>query len=98
MNGDSNIERKSRYSTMLDGLEESMVPHEHQMSDSKLLKDMCKVIEKALPSSKFDRGLDIKGSFHHDRYFEEYLKRQEGNLKPKLNNRYRDKLSNRYRD
>ena len=39
------------------------------MSDSTLLKDMCVVIDKALPSNKHDH-FDIKGSFSHDRYFE----------------------------
>jgi len=33
------------------------------MSDSKLLKDMCKVIEKALPSNKLDKNFQIKGTF-----------------------------------
>jgi hypothetical protein len=57
------------------------------MSDSKLLKDMCRVIEKALPSSKNDTNFQIKGSFNsinHDRIFEEYLKQEERRLKPKL--------------
>lgn len=44
MNGDSVAERKSRYSTLLNALEDSNVNDEHLMSDSKLLKDMCKVI------------------------------------------------------
>ena len=51
------------------------------MSDSKLLKDMCKVIEKALPTTKQDHRFEIKGSFnsinHDHRYFEDYLKKQE---------------------
>jgi hypothetical protein len=55
MNGDSVAERKSRYSTLLNALEDSKVNDEHLMSDSKLLKDMCKVIEKALPSNKNDK-------------------------------------------
>jgi hypothetical protein len=71
-------------------LEDSKVQDEHMMSDSKLLKDMCKVIEKALPSNKPDHRLDIKGSFTHDRYFEEYLKKQEGRFKPKLRDRYKE--------
>lgn len=42
------------------------------MSDSKLLKDMCKVIEKALPTTKLDPNFQIKGSFNsvnQDRVF-----------------------------
>lgn len=44
MNGDSEAERKSRYSTLLNALEDTKLNDEHMMSDSKLLKDMCKVI------------------------------------------------------
>lgn len=57
------------------------------MSDSKLLKDMCKVIEKALPSNKHDNHFEIKGSFNHfttHHIFEEYIKREEKKNKPKL--------------
>lgn len=75
---DSAIEKKSKYSTLLDALEESKIPEEHHMSDSKLLKDMCKAIEKALPKNQ--APLDIKGTFHHlthPRIFEEYLQRQQ---------------------
>ena len=42
------------------------------MSDSKLLNDMCKAIDKALPASKFDKNFEIKGSFtnlNHDKFF-----------------------------
>lgn len=60
------------------------------MSDSKLLKDMCKVIEKALPSSKQDQiHFEIKGSFDQGRYFDEYLKKQQNKYKPKLKDRYK---------
>ena len=89
------VEKKSRYSTMLDALEESKVNEDHHMSDSKLLKDMCKVIEKALPSTKQDNRFEIKGSFSHDRYFEDYLKRQEGKFKPKLAGRYKENDQNK---
>ena len=44
INGDSLAEKKSRYSTLLDALEETKGNEENHMSDSKLLKDMCKVI------------------------------------------------------
>ena len=47
-------EKRSRYSTLLDALEETKGHDENHMSDSKLLKDMCKVIEKALPTTKYD--------------------------------------------
>ena len=67
------------------------------MSDSKLLKDMCKVIEKALPSTKHDHRFDIKGSFNHDKYFEDFIKKQEGRFKPKLNNRYKETDQNKVR-
>lgn len=39
------------------------------MSDSKLLKDMCKQIEKVLPSSKFDGNFHIQGAFNNERIF-----------------------------
>ena len=92
MNGDSMAEKKSRYSTMLDALEESKLNADNMMSDSKLLKDMCKTIERALPSTKNDHCFEIKGSFSQaqDHYFEEYLQRQEGRFKPKLKDRYKD--------
>jgi hypothetical protein len=44
-------------------LEESKVGDDNMMSDSKLLKDMCKVIEKALPTTKMDKNFQIKGSY-----------------------------------
>jgi hypothetical protein len=50
---DSMVEKKSRYSTLLDELENTKL-HE-EMTDSKLLKDMCKQIEKVLPSNKHDK-------------------------------------------
>lgn len=40
---------------------------------------MCKVIEKALPSTKMDKNFQIKGSFtniNQDKFFEEYLKQE----------------------
>jgi hypothetical protein len=49
------------------------------MSDSKLLKEMCKVIEKALPTTKLDKNFQIKGSYtslNQDKVFEEYLKQE----------------------
>lgn len=49
------------------------------MSDSKLLNDMCIAIDKALPSTKFDKNFQIKGSFtnlNHNKFFEEYLKQE----------------------
>lgn len=45
---------------------------------------MCKVIEKALPTTKQDNRFEIKGTFNHPRIFEEYLKREERKMKPKL--------------
>lgn len=44
------------------------------MTDSKLLKDMCKQIEKVLPSNKHDKLFEIKGAFGQDKMFEHYLK------------------------
>jgi hypothetical protein len=62
--GDSAIEKKSKYSTLLNALEDTKLKEDNMMSDSNLLKDMCKVIDKALPSNKHDNHFDIKGSFH----------------------------------
>jgi len=58
-------------------LDESKVSEDNVMSDSKILNDMCKAIEKALPTNKFDKNFQIKGSFttlNNDKFFEEYMK------------------------
>jgi hypothetical protein len=58
-------------------LDESKIGEDNVMSDSTILNDMCKAIEKALPASKLDRNFEIKGSFtslSNDKFFEEYLK------------------------
>jgi hypothetical protein len=47
------------------------------MSDSNLLKDLCKQIERVLPSKKKDGNFQIKGAFYHDAIFEKYLKKEQ---------------------
>lgn len=39
------------------------------MTDSKLLKDMCRQIELVLPSKKNDKHFQIKGNFDQDKMF-----------------------------
>lgn len=79
-------------------LEESKVnADDNMMSDSKLLKDMCKQIEKALPSNKYDGAFQVKGSFSNDRIFEQYLKQEEERLKQKLRERNRERLGGDHR-
>lgn len=53
------------------------------MSDSKVLKDLCKQIEKVLPSKKKD-NFQIKGAFYHDTIFEKYLKKEQMKTREKL--------------
>jgi hypothetical protein len=60
-------------------LDESKRSEDNVMSDSKILNDMCKAIEKALPTSKLDKKFQIKGSFtsmNNHKFFEEYLKEE----------------------
>lgn len=48
------------------------------MSESNLLKDMCKEIERALPRTKNDH-FQVKASFNHanhEKIFERYIKQQ----------------------
>jgi hypothetical protein len=47
------------------------------MSDSKLLKEVCRQIDKALPSTEHDGTFQVRGSFNHDKIFEQYLKKEE---------------------
>jgi hypothetical protein len=54
------------------------------MSDSNLLKDLCKQIEKVLPSKKKDGNFQIKGAFYHDAIFEKYLKKEQMKTREKL--------------
>ena len=50
---DSMIEKRSRYSTLLDVLEDDN-KNVDGMSDSNLLKDMCRQIDRALPKTRID--------------------------------------------
>lgn len=80
---DSQIERKSRYSTLLHGISQANL---NDLSDSKVLYDLCKQIDKAIPQNKHE-NLNIKGSFPEDRNFEYYLKAEEQKMKDKLRQR-----------
>ena len=54
------------------------------MSDSNLLKDLCRQIERVLPSKKKDSNFQIKGAFYHDTIFEKYLKKEQMKTREKL--------------
>lgn len=61
------------------------------MSDSNLLKDLCKQIERVLPSRKKDANFQIKGAFYHDTIFEKFLKREQMRTREKLRLRNQDR-------
>ena len=63
---------------MLDVLDD-----EDGMSDSNLLKDMCRQIDRALPRTKVD-GLQLRPAGNQpsqEKLFEKYLKQEEARLK-----------------
>jgi hypothetical protein len=68
---DSQIVKKSKYSTLLNGISQTNL---NDMSDSKMLYDLCKQIDKAIPQSSSHNEFNIKGSFPEDKMFEYYLK------------------------
>lgn len=82
-------EKRSRYSTLLNDLDRTNDPP--TMSDSNLLKDLCKQIERALPSRKKDGDFQIKGAFYHDAIFEKYLKRQQIKTREQLRQRNQER-------
>jgi hypothetical protein len=47
------------------------------MSDSKLLKEVCKQIDRALPSTEHDGTFQVKGAFSNEKIFEQYLRKEE---------------------
>jgi len=67
---DSQAVKKSRYTTLLNSISQNTL-NEH--SDSKILYDLCKELDKAVPQGS-DEQLSIKGSFPEDRMFEYYIK------------------------
>lgn len=65
------VEQRSRYSTLLDILNETSQKDKKEimMSDSNVLEEICKEIGRALPRTKI-LDTDIKGSFYeNDRNF-----------------------------
>ena len=52
--------KKSRYSTLLNNISQANL---NDLSDSKILYDLCKQIDKAIPTNKANSDFNFKGSF-----------------------------------
>lgn len=88
---DSQAVRKSKYSTLLHAISHTNTnalsqANLNDLSDSKMLYDLCRQMDKALPQGKSEPFV-IKGSFPEDRTFEYYLKSEEQKLKDRLRER-----------
>jgi hypothetical protein len=80
---DSQAVKRSKYTTLLNSISQSTL-NEH--SDSKVLYELCKEIERAVPQGSTEQ-LDIKGAFAEDRMFDYYVRAEEQKLKERVRER-----------
>jgi hypothetical protein len=72
--GNSQYEKRSRYSNLLDSIEKTGL--DGSVSDSKILKEVCHEMEKAWPDGESKGYFHIKGHFSEDFLFDQYVKQE----------------------